>query len=822
MHRAIDIWKFDTNLSALKLSEFKEFVLNQNEREGSMLLVLMSLSQDVELWRKFMDLASRSVGKTELLQWVESSTPQKLVPLVRKVFHLDNDKEALHIASKIKKGYQIYRDGGVGDSPRLNVVFSDECKIKLWEWGASDSVSSCSGGDLCFGTALNEYYPSYADDTIKSPPLDLSAYDVARVIFSHYYVTEATYDYGKVLCSADGGNTWISVSASYSGSSGGWVVDTVDISSCISTSTVIAFAFHSDGTTQNLGWYLDDIYVEGSSYSAYDILYSSSFEGSDDGDLSPIGDSLAPWERGVPSSGPGSAYDGVRVWATNLNGDYNNDADESLTKQTPISLTGYNRYTLEFYQWYAIEDGYDKGFVEVSVDGGSTWDTLGIYTGSQTSWQKVSLDLTNYAGNDLLFRFRFKSDGSVTYEGWYIDSINLYGVDLAPFSQVAYYSFDASDEGFIASGFVRGNPYPISNSYLTWWVDINPGADFGTYTAETGDNHVYPHITLLYGGSYPSAWSSWTTIHSENSGIDYIGKNGTATTPSGYDQANLKNFAAQVTCDTANKLLEIVYDIDTAGDRLTVKEVFWVEGTYSNNSFLWHRTTVINNSLFNIASVGIRWEYDTHVDATDHPAHYQCKYDTVLRDLLCSDEIPTPIQVGPPVPDTFNYLRESDANPPVGDKYHVFALVDENDSVSTPDFVYHTRWPNAHDNTWTYTLSTDDITVETGYDNAFVYFWDVQPILPGDSISVIVPIGSVLTPTPIYDRETLEEMGVIFRDGRLILKNITSPIEVALYDVAGKLLRKETLTPRKNWMEWRKPGVYIVRVGMRVFKTVIR
>ncbi len=790
-----------------------------------MLLVLMTASQSMDLWHKFLDLVSGRVGKSEAIQLVSSSSPDKLVPLVRKVFHLNSDKEALYIASRIKEGYRIYRDGTPESAPQLNVIYSSECKTRLWEWGEDDSIPSCSGGDLCFGTALNERYPASADDTLMSPLLDLSTYDVARLIFSHYYSTESTYDYGKVLCSPDGGSTWIQVGGPYSGSSGGWVVDTLDIGRCAgSSSAVVAFAFHSDGTTQNLGWYVDDILIEGANYDAYDVLYSSSFEGSDDGDLSPVllGDSTAPWERGVPTSGPSSAYDGARVWATNLGGDYTNYAHEALTKQTPVSLTGYSQYSLSYYQWYNIESGYDSAIVEISTDGGSTWTIVGVCTGSQQDWERVSVDLTDYAGSDVLFRFRFKSDGSVNYEGWYVDSINLYGVDLGPYSTVASYDFDASDEGFDAVGYVRGNPYQLSNSYLTWWIDIVPGSDFGTYTAETGPNHVYPHITLLYGGSYPSAWSSWTTIHSENSSIDYIGKNGTATPPSGYDQVNLKNFATRVVCDTAAKLLEIVYEIDTAGDRLTVKEVFWVEGSSSNSSFLWHRTTVINNSQFNIASVGVRWEYDTHVDSTDHPAHYQCKYDPVLRDLLCSDEIPTPVQVGPPVPDTFNYLRESDANPPAGDKYHVFALVDENDSVSTPDFVYHTRWPNAHANTWTYSLSTDDITVESGSDNAFVYFWDVQTILPGDSISYIIPIGSVLTPTPVYDRETLEEMGIVLGDGRIILRNISSPVEVALYDVAGKLLRRRILTPRRNWMEWRKPGVYIVRVGTKVFKTVIR
>ncbi len=789
-----------------------------------MLWVLVTASQSVEVWNKFVHLASREMGKQKALHLLETRSYRELAPVVKEVFHLKDDKEALHLARIIREGYGLFSRGdSEPDVPSLHVVYSDECRRNLWQWGEDDSIPSCSGTDLCFGTALNGQYPVNADDTLMSPPLDLSSYDVVRVIFSHYYQTEATYDYGRMLCSPDGGLTWVEVGGPYSGSSGGWLTDTIDISACAgSSNALIAFAFHSDGGTQDLGWYIDDIYVQGANYDAFSVLYSSSFEGPDDGDLVPVllGDSTAPWERGVPTSGPYSAYDGNRVWATNLSGDYKNYAHEALTKQSAITLSGYSQYEFIFYHWYDIETGYDSALVELSTDGGATWNVAGTYTGSSNGWERVSLDLTPYAGSDILFRFRFRSDYSVNYSGWYVDSVNVYGVDLGPYSLLASYDFDSDDEGFSVSGYIAGNPYELTNSYLTWWIDITGNSDFGTYTAETGPNHVYPHITLLYGGSYPSAWSSWTTIHSENSNIDYIGKNGTATPPSGYDIANLKNFASQVICDTVNRSLEIVYEIDTAGDRLTVKEVFWVEGTYSNNSFLWHRTTVINNSLFNTANVGVRWEYDTHVDNTDHPAQYQCKYDSALGDLLCSDEIATPVQVGPPVPDTFNYMREADSNPPSSDKYHVFAVVD--DSVTPPDFVYHTRWPNANSNTWTYTLSTDDITVESGSDNAFVYFWDVQAILPGDSISYVIPIGSVLTPTPVYDREELEEMGIEISSGRVILRNITSPVEVALYDVAGKLLKRKTLTPQKNWIQWNNPGVYIVRVGSRVFKTIIR
>jgi hypothetical protein len=42
---------------------------------------------------------------------------------------------------------------------------------------------------------------------------------------------------------------------------------------------------------------------------------------------------------------------------------------------------------------------------------------------SQLGWQPYVADLTPYAGQTVLIRFSFNSDGSVTYPGPYIDDV---------------------------------------------------------------------------------------------------------------------------------------------------------------------------------------------------------------------------------------------------------------------------------------------------------------------------------------------------------------------------------------------------------------
>ena len=75
---------------------------------------------------------------------------------------------------------------------------------------------------------------------------------------------------------------------------------------------------------------------------------------------------------------------------------------------------------LSFRTWYDIEDGYDYGFVEVSADGGQTWDTVKQYTGSDMDhWADVqTVDLSAYQGKGVRIRFEYMTDGGVALTGW--------------------------------------------------------------------------------------------------------------------------------------------------------------------------------------------------------------------------------------------------------------------------------------------------------------------------------------------------------------------------------------------------------------------
>ncbi len=408
----------------------------------------------------------RGLNEGKAVEYLREAPLKEIAKEIERLLRLDY-KEALHYAEIVKSELDPKKNSS-SYSPN---VFYTGCgsTVQYWQWGNDNTIpAGCGGSDRCWGTILGGNYANNMNDTLYSPIINTVGYSVVRLYFQHYYQTENNFDYGRVICSSDGGSTWTLI-AQYTGNSGSWLSQNLDISACgNSANTRIAFVFYSDGSVTDTGWYIDSVVVVGQSATSSDVLYSSSFEGSFTGDLviQTLG-GTAPWERGAPTSGPSSAYHGTNVWATNLSGNYNNNANEAIRKNSSINLTGYTNYLLTFYHWYSIETGWDTGFVEVSTDGGSTWTSIAHYTGHNTTWNLQVLNISAYASANFTFRFRFKSDGSVVYPGWYIDTVSIIGQNLTAPTNLALYNFNATNGGFTATQrLLTPDPYSITNNYM--------------------------------------------------------------------------------------------------------------------------------------------------------------------------------------------------------------------------------------------------------------------------------------------------------------------------------------------------------------------
>ncbi|MEJ2420260.1 MAG: hypothetical protein P8018_00785 [Acidobacteriota bacterium] len=103
---------------------------------------------------------------------------------------------------------------------------------------------------------------------------------------------------------------------------------------------------------------------------------------------------------------------------------------------------------LTFYHTYQLDDGYDGAVIEISTDGGGTWNDLGSYItqggyngtipsdfgnpiGGRSAWTggtlgtetQVVVDLSSFAGLTAQVRFRLACDTEVGEAGWYIDDV---------------------------------------------------------------------------------------------------------------------------------------------------------------------------------------------------------------------------------------------------------------------------------------------------------------------------------------------------------------------------------------------------------------
>lgn len=170
---------------------------------------------------------------------------------------------------------------------------------------------------------------------------------------------------------------------------------------------------------------------------------------------------------GVPET------DGAFYWSQR--GD---DIDSRMTRE--FDLTGVTTATLRFDTWFDIEEGWDFAYVAVSKDGGATWEALEgtgstdydpvdqsygpAYTGESGGWIAEAVDLSDYAGSDVLVRFEYVTDESTHHTGFAIDNISVPEIGFAD-------DGDSADE-WDAEGFVRVDG-PLPQRWIVQAIDLD-------------------------------------------------------------------------------------------------------------------------------------------------------------------------------------------------------------------------------------------------------------------------------------------------------------------------------------------------------------
>lgn len=114
------------------------------------------------------------------------------------------------------------------------------------------------------------------------------------------------------------------------------------------------------------------------------------------------------------------------VYTDSPSGNYLNGSNAAMTLEGMIDLRGADNPLLSF--WNLRQRGSSDTFrVEVSTDGGYTWNSVTNWTNSTSGWQREYLSLNSYRDNLINIRFRLDArNNSGVSDGWYIDDIQVY------------------------------------------------------------------------------------------------------------------------------------------------------------------------------------------------------------------------------------------------------------------------------------------------------------------------------------------------------------------------------------------------------------
>ncbi len=229
---------------------------------------------------------------------------------------------------------------------------------------------------------------------------------------------------------------------------------------------------------------LNDPSVDDGLYAYARVPQAPTIELSDEFDTCPLEETRAVEQYGLDGIAlrcPGEwrvQFDGSTlaqvVPADPHSGDFafwTNRGDESdMRLSRTFDLTGVSgEVAAEYWVWYDIEVDYDYVYVEVTADGGETWEILNTPSGTDENptgnsygwgytgfsggidggkWVRETVDLAAYAGKQIELRFEYITDAAVNGDGLLLDDVSIPALGYAS-------DFESDDGGWQAEGFVR-------------------------------------------------------------------------------------------------------------------------------------------------------------------------------------------------------------------------------------------------------------------------------------------------------------------------------------------------------------------------------
>ncbi|MEZ4983661.1 MAG: M36 family metallopeptidase [Saprospiraceae bacterium] len=216
--------------------------------------------------------------------------------------------------------------------------------------------------------------------------------------------------------------------------------------------------------------------------------------------------------------------------------------DQLLTLFEPFEVTGV-RPAIRFYHSYDTEPANDGGLVQISRNGGSSWENIAdkyirngyrgdlspttlfsidfqAFWGNSNGYRDSYIDLSDYIGETIQVRFRFAANSDVSADGWYMDDFEI--MDLFAYQGEACVS---SNEGDLACAAVPNGGVVVESGIVNATEEIVYDPSLLHVYPNPASGMVYLHINaevlgavdvalLNVNGSRVREWRS-QTLHGQ-------------------------------------------------------------------------------------------------------------------------------------------------------------------------------------------------------------------------------------------------------------------------------------------------------------------
>jgi len=425
--------------------------------------------------------------------------------------------------------------------------FTDEPGIAtgVWQCGEFDINSfsystipplanppfSAHSGTRMWGTMLNSEYPNDANGFLVFPTIP------TMVKFWHYYETENSADGGQILYSEDYGKTWLLAhpvdgyddsvhtlsDSGFTGSSGGWIQDSVNLNS--TNATDIGFVFVSDNSTTYSGWYLDDVFVVNLNHS-YGIIQGYVYNSAD---YAGISDAI------IIAGGTEGESDGTGFYRLNnvVVGNYDIEGDASgfiptlvptivgkgdtVIENIPLTRIGIEPTGDDYPEWDFNYGTNDTLYLTITNPTDDTIDIFADLIDDTTSFPELaiidSIDITGVSSISTPMAIGCR--GKITGFDYWITSVNfvsgnrfnvqfnLDGMRTGVLhSTLSYTGFTNLPGDMAYDGQYMWQTVPEAHTIYAW--DANTGVVVDSIVAPVGSGWDNPDV-LVWGLAYDLA-----------------------------------------------------------------------------------------------------------------------------------------------------------------------------------------------------------------------------------------------------------------------------------------------------------------------------